>query len=64
MNSPSFIQLFHGHAFNSKSHKKIRKTFFRGVELIRVEVMKSRETWRHNDIQKEIQSGVEMVDYN
>ena len=51
--------------FNSKSHqKKIQKTFFRGVELIRVEVMKSRETWRHNDIQKEIQSGVEMVDYN
>ena len=41
--------------FNSKSHqKKIRKTFFRGVELIRVEVMKSRETLCHNDIQKEI----------
>ena len=30
---------------------KFRETFFRGVELIRVEVMLSRETWRHNDIQ-------------
>ena len=51
--------------FNSKSCKKnFRENFFRGVELIRVEVMYSHETWRHNDIQKEIQNGVGMVDYN
>ena len=36
---------------------------FLGVELIKVEVMKSREMWRHNDIQKEIQNVVGMVDY-
>ena len=30
---------FYGHAFNSKSRKNFRETFFRGVELIRVEVM-------------------------
>ena len=37
---------------------KFRKTFFRSVELIRVEVMKSRETLCHNDIQKEIHNWV------
>ena len=50
-----------------KVAKNFRETFFGGVELIRVEVMKSRETWRHNDIQKEVQNGigmVDMVDYN
>ena len=47
-----------------KVAKNFRENFFRGVELIRVEVMYSRETWRHNDIQKEIQNGVGMVDYN
>ena len=47
-----------------KVAKNFRETFFRGVELIGLEVMWSRETWRHNDIQKEIQSGVGMVDYN
>ena len=38
-----------------KVAKNFRETFFLGVELIKVEVMKSREMWRHNDIQKEIQ---------
>ena len=47
-----------------KFAKNFRENFFRGVELIRVEVMYSRETWRHNDIQKEIQNGVGMVAYN
>ena len=47
-----------------KVAKNFRETFFRGVELIGVEVMWSRETRRHNDIQKEIQNGVGIVDYN
>ena len=46
-----------------KVAKNFRETFFRGIELIRVEVMQSRETWRHNDIKKEIQNEVGMVDY-
>ena len=33
-----------------KVAKNFRETFFQGVELIRVEEMQSRETWRHNDI--------------
>ena len=47
-----------------KVAKNFRETFFRGVELIRVEVMWSRETWRHNDVQREIQNGVGVIDYN
>ena len=47
-----------------KVAKNFRETFFRGDELIRVEVLESRETWRHNDIQKEIQNGVGMANYN
>ena len=47
-----------------KVAKNFRETFFLGVELIKVEVMNSREMWRHNDIQKEIQNGVGMLDYN
>ena len=46
-----------------KVAKNFRETFFLGVELIKVEVMKSREMWRHNDIQKEIQNVLGMVDY-
>ena len=41
-----------------KVAKNFRETFFLGVELIKVEVM-----WRHNDIQKEIQNVLGMVEY-
>ena len=47
-----------------KVAKNFRETFFRDVELIRVEVMQSREMQCHSDVQNEIQNVVEMVDYN
>ena len=51
--------------FNSKSHqKKIQKTSFRGVELIRVEVMKSRETYVIMIFKKKFIIGLGMFDYN
>ena len=37
-----------------KLAKNVRETFFRGLELIRVKLMWSRETWRHNDIKSEL----------
>ena len=47
-----------------KVAKNFRETFFRGVELIRVEVMQSHEMQCQSDVQNEIQTGVEMVDYD
>ena len=43
--------------------KNVREPFFQGVELIRGKLTGSRETWRHNNIQKKTVSGVGVVDY-
>ena len=40
--------------FNSKSCLKRLGNFFRSIEFIRVELMWSRESWRHDDIQKKM----------
>lgn len=44
-----------------KVAKNFRETVFRGVELIKVELMWLRQRWRHNDIQWKILNKVEKV---